>query len=230
MKLSNETISILKNFSQIHSGFLFKKGSVLFTISGQRTIVAKANIKEEIPKDFGIYDLNNFLSVSSLFKDGTPELQFDDSHVIFKNGDINIYYRTSHEDLIFDERNRSIIAEKTVPNISSDVSFTLSQENFEWILKTSNVLGSPNIAVASDGNEVKLVSYDASNDSCSKLSMLLPNVDCGGNKFNLIFKTENLKLIPKTYKIDISYKGISKFTDTDEVLTYWIALESAKMS
>ena len=56
MKLSDKTLSLLKNFSNINQSILFKEGSSLRTISVMKNILAEAKITEEIPKDFGIYD------------------------------------------------------------------------------------------------------------------------------------------------------------------------------
>ena len=80
MKLSNETLSILKNFGAINSGILFKKGKNLRTVSSQRNILAEVTLNEEIPAEFGVYDLNNFLSILSLHKDD-PSFEFDDKQV-----------------------------------------------------------------------------------------------------------------------------------------------------
>ena len=70
MKLSTETISVLKNFSTINANLMVKSGSSLSTMSAMKNIVAKADVTEEFPSDFAIYDLNEFLSALSLF--GNP--------------------------------------------------------------------------------------------------------------------------------------------------------------
>ena len=62
MKLSDITLSLLKNFSTINQSILFKQGSKLRTISVMKNIYAEASIGENLPKDFGIYDLNQFLN------------------------------------------------------------------------------------------------------------------------------------------------------------------------
>ena len=72
MKLSESTLSLLKNFSTINQSILFKQGTKLRTISVMKNILAEATITEEIPKDFGIYDLNQFLNGLSLHQ--SPEL------------------------------------------------------------------------------------------------------------------------------------------------------------
>ena len=76
MKLNENTKDILKNFSEINTNILIKPGNQLATISTMRNIFAKATISESFEKEFGIYDLNEFLSVvSSLNK---PEITLQD--------------------------------------------------------------------------------------------------------------------------------------------------------
>ena len=79
MKLNQTTQDILKNFSEINTNILIKPGSELNTISTMKNILAKATINENFDKEFGIYDLNEFLSVvSSLDK---PELTLQEKHM-----------------------------------------------------------------------------------------------------------------------------------------------------
>ena len=70
MKLSDNTLTILKNFAGINNSILVKKGNKLRTISVAKNILAEAEITpEEFPRDFAIYDLNQFLNFLSLDKD-----------------------------------------------------------------------------------------------------------------------------------------------------------------
>ena len=62
MKLSDNTINLLKNFKEINQSILFKKGNKLRTISVMKNILAEATVSEDFPKDFGIYDLNQYLN------------------------------------------------------------------------------------------------------------------------------------------------------------------------
>ncbi len=81
MKLSTDTINVLKNFGAINDGLLFKKGKVLKTISSGKNILAQVTINEDIPTEFGIYNLNTFLSALSLHKD-SPTLEFDSKELV----------------------------------------------------------------------------------------------------------------------------------------------------
>lgn len=221
MKLSNETLAILKNFATINSGILFKVGNTLSTVSPQKNILADAKIAETISQEFGIYDLNNFLSVVSLFKDGA-ELEFESKHVVITgmSGRSKIRYRFTDPSMI-------VVAPDKRPNLPSvDVSFPLSSEDFDWIMKTATVLKVPNISVKSDGKSVYLSAFDVNDDSAHTNSVMLEGVDANG-KYNLIFRSENLKMIPGNYNVEICSKGIAKFSDPVNELTYFITLETS---
>ena len=69
MNLSEKTFNLLKNFSTINQSILFKKGNTLRTMSVMKNILAEADIEENIPQDFAIYDLVRFLNGISLFEE-----------------------------------------------------------------------------------------------------------------------------------------------------------------
>ncbi len=222
MKLSNETLTVLKNFSTINSGILFKAGNVISTVSPQKNILADAQVAENIPQTFGVYDLNNFLSVISLFKEGA-ELEFDSKHVFIKGlgGRSKIKYRFTDPSMI-------VAAPDKRPNLPSvDVEFNLTEEDFNWILRSANVLGSPNIAIESDGVEVNISTFDSNDDSAHTNSVSLSSVAATGSPYKLIFKTENLKMLPGNYKVEISSKGIAKFIGETNNLVYFVTLETS---
>ncbi len=216
MKLSNETLAVLKNFSAINQGIQFKKGTKLTTVSAGKTVLAQATLKDEFPQDFCVYDLNQFLSVHSLHKDS--ELSFDDSNVIFKSGRSSTKYRKTAKEMIV------IPPEKEISLPSVDVSFTLTEEDYANIMKVASVLSSPHIAVESDGEAVQLAAFDALDDSAHTNSIQVGQGD--GKKYKIVFKTENIKLIPGSYSIEISFKGIGHFKNNKDDIQYWIAFEA----
>ena len=216
MKLSNETLTVLKNFSSINQGIQFKQGTKLTTVSAGKTVLAQANLKDEFPQDFCVYDLNQFLSVHSLHKDS--DLSFDDSNVIFKSGRSSTKYRKTAKEMIVTPPEKEI----TLPSV--DVSFTLSEEDYNNIMKVASVLSSPHIAVESDGDAVQLVAFDALDNSAHTNSIQVG--EGNGKKYKIVFKTENIKLIPGSYAVQISFKGIGHFKNTKEDIQYWIAFEA----
>jgi hypothetical protein len=216
MKLSNETLTVLKNFSSINQGIQFKQGTKLTTVSAGKTVLAQANLKDEFPQDFCVYDLNQFLSVHSLHKDS--DLSFDDSNVIFKSGRSSTKYRKTAKEMIVTPPEKEI----TLPSV--DVSFTLSEEDYNNIMKVASVLSSPHIAVESDGDAVQLVAFDAQDNSAHTNSIQVG--EGNGKKYKIVFKTENIKMIPGSYAVEISFKGIGHFKNTKDDIQYWIAFEA----
>jgi hypothetical protein len=217
MKLSNETLAVLKNFSTINQGIQFKKGKKISTVSSSKTVLAQATLSDTFPQDFCIYDLNQFLAVHGLFKDGA-DIDFDSSNVIFKGGKSKVRYRMTDKNMIVTPPEKEIV----LPSV--DCSFTLTQSDLEWIMKTSSVLSSPHIAVQSDGEKIQLLTFDAADDSSHTNSIELG--DGNGNSYKVVFKTENMKLIPGTYDVDVSFKGIGHFKNVKDNIDYWIAFES----
>ncbi len=219
MKLSNETISVLKNFGSINQGILFKKGKTLKTVSSHKNILAEVDIKEDIPAEFGIYDLNNFLSVISLHKDD-PSFEFDDKQVtiVGNKGRSKIKYRFTPANMIVTPPEKAL----TMPD--AEIKFDLTAEDFDWVLRAAGVLASPQIAIESDGKKVSIVTLDLQNDSAHTDALEIANGN--GNKYKMIFKTENItKVLAGTYEVSISSKGISHFKNKNLPLQYWITTE-----
>jgi len=220
MQLSNDTINVLKNFGAINQGILFKKGKVLKTMSSGKNILAEVTIKEDIPTEFGIYDLNKFLSVVSLHKDN-PTFEFGDKEVkiVGNKGRSKMKYRFCEPTMIV------IPPEKQLAMPNPEVSFSLSAEDFDWIMKAAGVLGSPQIAVESDGSKVTVTAFDSSDSSAHTDALEVSSGN--GDKFRFIFKTEHLtKLFGGAYDVQISSKGISNFKHKTVELQYWISTET----
>ena len=219
MKLTSETLSVLQNFAKLNSGIEFKQGSNIKTISTGKTVLAKATLKDSFPQDFCVYDLNQFLVVYNLNKD--TEIDFDDKHVIFKSGKdgrSKTKYRKSSRDVIV------VPPEKELTLPSVDVSFTLSQEDYESILKAASTLQSPHIAVESDGEKVYLSAFSAVDDASHVNSI---EVGVGnGKKYKMVFITENLRMITGSYDVEISFKGLAFFKNKNQDIQYWVATES----
>jgi len=220
MKLSNETLGVLKNFGNINSGIFLKQGKTIKTVSTHKNILAQATITDEIPSDFGIYDLNEFLSVVSLHKDDL-NLDFDSKNVVIsgRGGRSKIKYRACEPTMIVTPPEKQL----TMPE--PEIAIELSAEDFRWILDSANVLGSPQISVQSDGETVSINTVDLQNDSAHTESLTLSS-DGNGSKYKMIFKTENIaKILSGAYDVKISSKGISHFSNKNSSIEYWITTE-----
>ena len=219
MKLSNDTRDVLKNFSTINQNLLVKNGSVINTMSAMKNIVAKATVPDSFNNEFAIYDLNEFLSALSLFKD--PSLDFDDKAVKLKEegGGSSLNYFFSDPSIVTAPK-----TEITMPSV--DVEFTFTQETFNAIQKASAVLGVPDVVLKGTAcGDINLTVTDRKNDTSNDFAIKVG--DNATSDFTYFFKVENLKLLAGNYKVEVSSKGISHFVNTNKPVEYFIALEAA---
>ena len=220
MKLSSETLGVLKNFGNINAGILFKKGQTLKTVSNHKNILAEVIIQEEIPVEFGIYDLNNFLSVVSMHKDDTS-LEFEEKQmkIVGQKGRSKQTYRFCEPTMI------TLPPEKQISMPDPEINFLLTAEDFDWVMREASILSCPQIAIESDGSKINVVTLDLQNDSAHTGSLELTKGN--GDKYRMVFKTENLtKILPGSYDVSISSKGISHFKNKSVNLQYWITTEA----
>ena len=213
MKLTTETISVLKNFSTINANLMVKSGSSLSTMSAMKNIVAKADVTEEFLSDFAIYDLNEFLSALSLF--GKPDLEFNDDFVI-------ITEEGTSKSLKYWFSDPSVVTtpSKEISMPSTELTFPLSSDTLNEITKAAAVIGVPDMALAGG----KLMVTDKKNSTANAYETSLDVGDVSAD-YKFWFKVENLKLIPGAYDVEVSSKKISHFTHTKLGVQYWIALE-----
>jgi hypothetical protein len=215
MQLSQKTLSLLKNFSGINQSILFKEGNKLRTISVMKNILAEVQVDEEFERDFGIYDLNQFLNAMSLYQD--PQLDFkNDSYVSIREGKSRSKYFFADPAVIVTPPDKSI----TLP--SEDVCFELNTKQLDKLLKAAAVYGVPDLSVVGEAGVVKLVVRDKKNETSNEYSLVVGETT---GTFTMNFKVENIKILPGSYEVVISRKLLSRFQSEDKNLTYYIALE-----
>lgn len=215
MKLSNSTISLLKNFSAINQSILIKPGSQLRSISMAKNILAEAEIDEVFPQEFAIYELNQFLNGLSLHND--PELDFvDDKHLLIKGGNSCSKYFFADPSVIVSPPDKSI----SLP--TEDICFNVNTQDIDTLIKASSVYQAPDLSVVGENGRVMMVVRDKKNDTCNNFS-----IDVGEttNNFVFNFKVENLKLIKGNYEVVMSQKLLSRFENTSLNVKYYIAME-----
>ena len=215
MKLSDKTLTLLKNFSSINQSILFKEGSTLRTISVMKNILAEATIEEELPKNFGIYDLNQFLNGLNLHQNAELDFQ-NDGYVVIKEGKSRSKYFFADPNVIVTPPDKDI----ALP--SEDVCFILDTKELDKLLKAAAVYQLPDLSVVGEAGVVKLVVRDKKNDTSNDFSVVVGETD---EVFTFNFKVENIKILPGNYEVVISSKLLSRFKNTGFDVTYHIALE-----
>ena len=211
MKLSNSTLDVLKNFANINQNILIEEGNVIRTISTMKNILGRATIAENFPKEFGIYDLNEFLGVLSLSKDSEIELD-NDSFLSINGGKTKIKYFFSDPSII-------VAPPKTFNAPPTDISFTVTKEVLSTVMKAAAVMGLEDLVIDSKGMKVTDLKNVTSNEFTEELVY-------DGPEFNINYKIDNLKMIPGNYDVDVSTTSlVSHWKLQGNQIDYWIALE-----
>ena len=215
MQLSPGTLNILKNFSNINRSIVIKEGSELSTIAITKNIFAKAKVEEYFPKTFAIYDLTEFLSGLTLFKN--PEFDFDNgNYLVIRDGHSRVKYFYSDPEIITAPPQKSI----NLPSV--DVQFILESETLATMVRAANVYQLPDLCVEGDGQNINLVVKDKNNNTSNSYSLPVGETE---DMFSYSFKIENIKILPGKYDVSISSKLISNFVNINSDLEYFIALE-----
>ena len=213
MKLSDKTIQILKNFATINQSILVRPGNVLKTITPLKTILAQATVAETFGQEFAIYELPRFLGTISLFSD--PEFTFQEKFVTISSGKQRVNYTYADASMIMTPPSKDISFPDT------EVEFTITADQLSTISKAGAVLQMPEIAVVGEDGLISIRAIDSKNSSADVFSLDVGECD---KDFKVIFRPENLKLIPSDYKVSLTTAGICRFESDN--LTYWIATES----
>lgn len=224
MKISKETLDVLKNFSAINPNLVIEQGNKLSTIAEAKNIMASCEVAETFDKDIGIYDLNEFLSALSLIED--PEFVFGDQSVSIKSDLTSLTYRYA---------DRSILTspEKGVNMPEADVNVQLSAEVINHIRRAGAALNHPIVSITTNANDTKL--YLQVKDPSSSSSNIFQH-EIGSDydadaAFDFQFLISNLKLISGDYEVSVSSKLISHWKCiNNSSVEYWIALEKTSVT
>jgi len=221
LKISASTIELLKNYGGINSNIIIKSGSTLRTIAKTKTIMAQAVVGEVFPREVCIYDVNQLLGTLSLFDD--PDIDFMDKYMIIKEGKAKS--KKTQVKYFYSARNVMDGEAKSIDMPPALVSFRLDENDYNQLIKAANTLILEDFSVESDGKVISLTVFDKKNKGSNTFSI---DVGVGnGDKYQMIFKTKNLKMIPGTYDVEIAPQAISRFKHTGIDLEYFVAVDAA---
>ena len=163
---SKNTLAILKNFSSLNSNLLVRPGNVIKTITPSKAGMALATVDETFDVEFGIWDLNKFLGVISLFNN--PTFAFGEKSVRIKNGGdsvVNYYYS---EPKLLSYPTKDVI----MPEIS--VSITMTEKQFSELQKAASVMQLPDISfVGTRGDKITAKVSDMSDPTSNSYKVVV---------------------------------------------------------
>ena len=214
MKLTPDTLALLKNFSAINQSILIRAGKQLRSMSVMKNILVEASITEEFSRDVAIYDLNQFLNCLSLIEGA--EVNLEEHAIVITNGTDSIEYRYSDPSVI------AAPPEKELKLPSDDVCAVLTEEQLATVKKAAAVLQIPDVSLVGDGERIYLTVRDKKNSGSNSYKIAVGETI---STFSFNLKVENLKLLAGDYDVILSAKNLAKFTSHSLPLTYFIALE-----
>ena len=220
MELSENTLNVMKNFSSINSNIMIREGNVLKSMSEARNVLSRAEVTESFPKDFGIYDLNEFISVLGLVD--VPRLKFDDEYATISDstGRSKVKYFFSPEETL-------TTPQKDVTMPAVDVSFVLTNDTLNKLRRASSALGHSEVSITNNNGVLNLSIVDTKNSTSNAFSIDVDGEFPQDSQFNFILSIANLKILPGDYQVDISSKLITQFSHKEMNVQYWIALEKS---
>ena len=217
MKISDNTIGILRNFSDINANILFKPGKTLSTMSTMKNIMAQADVEEEFESEVGVYDLPEFLRAIDSFQQ--PVLKF--------NGTANLKIQDEKSTLsaryAFADKSTLRYPSKQISMPDKTVTFSLKNSDYESVKKLYTNLSLPDIAFKGENGKIKLVALDKKNSNSNESSVVVGETDL---EFTAYIKAENMKIIPGDYDVALSKAKIAHFINKKVKVQYWIALEA----
>ena len=220
MELSDRSLQVLKNFSGINQNIIIRSGNTLRTVAEARNVLATATVDESFPKDFGIYDLNEFIGVLGLVD--TPRLKFEDDYVLVgdSTGRSKVKYFFSSEDTL-------TAPSKDVTMPEPEVSFVLTNDTLNKLKRAASTLGHDQVSITNKNGILSLSVVDSENSTSNTFSIDIDGEFKSDMQFNVIINISNLKILPGDYDVQLSSKLITQFKNREVNVTYWIALEKS---
>lgn len=217
MELTEKTLSVLKNYATINPNIVVSPGSELRTIASAKNVMGNATVDNEFTQAFGIYDLNEFLAVLDLVEG--PRLKFNEDHVLVgdSTGRSRVKYYFTDPELL-----TTITKDITMPE--AEVKFKLDKTTLNKVVKAANTLGHSEICISVVDSTLNISVVDPKNSTSNLFSIDIDG-DYSSENFKFFILKDNLKLLPGDYNVEISSKLISRFSNSDNNLEYFIALE-----
>lgn len=216
MKLSNETIEILKNFATINPSLMVRKGNILRTVTANKTVMASATLKETFPTEFGIHDLTRLIMVLSAYDN--PTIDFESGYIKISDGPSDTKYHHSAAETVTQPPSKDV----ELPDI--DANFTITNQALVKVIRLSNGLGLPNIVLHGNGGKSYLTGTNVLEEGADSTSYEVGTAD---KNYRAVFDVEHMKMLFRDYNVKVS-AGVAYFESTQGDVRYWVACLTPK--
>lgn len=213
MKLSEQTVSVLKNFSSINNAIRIPAGNEIRSMAVTHNIIGIFKCEEEFSSDFAVADVKKFLLATEMVPDAN--LDFDEHSVQLSDNKSNLkvqYFFCDPSLVVFPEKEPKI--EKI------DATFEISEDQLKKVMTAASSLELPDLVFSGDGEKISVSVFKSKLDTSNKLEIVLCE---SSEKFNHRFIVDRLKMVPGNYVVSLT-ECFGKFEHKDMDLTYFIAM------
>lgn len=214
MKLSKDTQEIFKNYASINANLMLREGNKLSTWTENKTVISEVVLAETFPQNFGIYDVNEFLGVISLFSD--PDITFNEDVAVISEGKNRVRYKAAEEATLK-------VPTKSIAFPEAEINFSLSAGDLQHIIRSAGILKVSDISFIGKDGKLTASVVDKKNPLTNKFEVDLGDTD---KVFVANMKIENFKMVPGAYDVSIAKMKICRFKSTKGSLIYYVAVES----
>lgn len=221
MKLSQNTLTILKNFATINKGIVFHPGNKLF--SRRESLIADATIAESFEVEKGVADLSQLLNIIALYND--PVLEFGEKflRVAESDGAAETKYGYAPPGIV---TGGTVPKKKTMEITEQVIDFVLTEEQWIKLQKATSILSREEVKITSDGKVVRIGTAGKKTEDQSSFSLVL-EADAHGVSCNMVYKRDDMPLLKGSYTGKVGPK-FAVFTNTSGLeLVYIVAADPA---
>lgn len=218
VKFSDETFVILEAAAKINNSIKLSAGNIIKTASADDAIAMYAVIADEIPIDAGLYDLSQFLNLFRLAALKDAELEFEDKRITIHGDRTKVQYWFCDESFL---KNVDKISNVKLPSI--ELTVDIDQNDLTSFSRGAATLGHKFLQFVVENKTIKLVATTPGIDTSNNLEIDIGATEAEDNKFTL--SLNNLKLIPGSYKVEISSRGHTKWSHKEQAVIFYIGLE-----
>lgn len=215
MKISQETLTLLKNYATINGNLTVRQGNVLSTVSAGKNILSLATIAESFPRDFSIYDLGSLLGLLTLMEN--QDVEFNESGIRISSDDSEFDYFYSDPSVVTSSPYKAL-------DIDPVYNFVLRASDISMLQRAASIVSASTISIVSDGSTIVLKVGDPSNNSANSYTKRLATVT-DAPVFDVRLKVENLKVLSDDYDVAVGKKKALHFKSQTRAIEYWLAVD-----
>src|SRR3954454_7600147 len=203
MKLSADTITILKHFARVRPDLSINAGHILKTRS--EALYLEARVTENFPTAFGICDLNDFLRTIAWFTEPTLEFASEQVRITEAESTAEVIYLSAKHDSL-----PRVPPRRDLPPPDEKITFTITADQWSKVQKALG-LGQKKVnrqaaflSIMSDGRTVRVGTQSHPWHRSNGYSLTIGGANPPGQECEMVFYTQNVPTMGGSYQVTVT--------------------------